>query len=75
MSRVRVDSLSKGERFTAAYGGNYTAEGRTHGGTGGAFCVIDREGKHTDFAGCAEVTIGWHERGWLQRQGQGEEAP
>lgn len=62
-----MDSLGKGERFTPAYGGNYTAEGRSHAGAGGAFCALDKDGKHTDFAGCAEVSIGWQEKGWLQR--------
>lgn len=62
--RVRIDTLGKNERFTAAYGGHYTADGRSHVG---AYFATRADGTETCFAGCAEVELGWNETGWLER--------
>lgn len=63
--RVRVDALTAGTKFTPAYGGRWTYERRHADGLCGV-CVRD-DGHRDIFAGCAEVTLGWHERGWLER--------
>lgn len=63
MSRVRVEKLKTGQKFTPAYGGHWTYERAFFDAAG--VCV--REDGHRDmFANCAEVTLGWHEKGWLE---------
>lgn len=62
--RARVDALQPGAKFTSAYGGHWTYE-RPHASVG-VFSCVRADGRLGLFAGCAEVTLGWHERGWLE---------
>jgi hypothetical protein len=67
---VPIGTLSKGDRFTPAYGGHYTYD-RVDGVSEGVHHATHedgvRKGLSTMFAGCADVVPGWHETGWLQK--------
>lgn len=52
-SRVRVDSLKRGERGIASDGETYTYE-RVDGALSGVHYVVYNGGERTTFAGCAE---------------------
>lgn len=67
-TKVRVDTLKKGDKFTPAYGGHYTYE-RVDGASSGVHHVTDaKDGRGTMFCACAEVELGWNELGWLEKE-------
>ncbi len=63
----RIDSLSKGDKFTCASGDHYVFE-RVDGALSGVFHVVDSDGRKTSFAGCAEVELGWNDLGWFAKE-------
>lgn len=62
--KVRIGTLRKGTAFTCASGNHYTYE-REDGASAGVHHVVGRDGTRTMFAGCADVTLGWSEVGWM----------
>lgn len=64
MEKRRMDTLKHGDQFTSADGDHYTYV-RLDGASSGVHHVVDRNGKSTMFAGCAEVILGWNEKGWF----------
>lgn len=65
ITKVRVEELQKGERFTCASGDHYVYE-RVDGASSGVHHVVGKDGRKTSFAGCADVVRGWNDKGWFQ---------
>lgn len=65
--KQRVDTLARGDQFTSADGGHYTFI-RQDGALSGVFHVVEKGGRETSFAGCAEVEMGWNEKGWFAKE-------
>jgi hypothetical protein len=60
---VRMDTLRVGDRFTPHQGGHWTYL-REDGALRGVHHAVRLDGYASTFAACAEVELGWLDRGW-----------